>query len=75
MREAQYQARGMFEETAPPSGAPAVTVPAMVLVLSATPGRTTWAGPELGEHTEEVLRAELGMSLAEVTQLRLSGAI
>jgi crotonobetainyl-CoA:carnitine CoA-transferase CaiB-like acyl-CoA transferase len=75
MREAQYRERGMFQEATPPSGAPSVTLPAMVPVLSATPGRTTWAGPELGEHTEQVLRSELGLSLAEITQLRLSGAI
>jgi crotonobetainyl-CoA:carnitine CoA-transferase CaiB-like acyl-CoA transferase len=26
----------------------------MVPVLSATPGATLWAGPALGEHTDEV---------------------
>lgn len=38
-REEQYQARGMFEQAAPPSKAgPTITVPAMVPVLSRTPG-------------------------------------
>lgn len=34
-------------------GGDEVTMPAMVPVLSATPGSTRWAGPDLGEHTEE----------------------
>ena len=63
------------QATAPPSGAPKVTVPAMVPKLSGTPGKTLWAGPELGEHTEQVLGQELGMSIAEITELRLKGAI
>ena len=41
LREEQYQVRGMFEQTAPPSSAgPTITVPAMVPVLSRTPGST-----------------------------------
>ena len=38
-----------------------MTLPAMVPVLSATPGATLWAGPALGEHTDEV-RAVLARS-------------
>lgn len=40
-----------------------------------TPGATRWAGPELGEHTEEVLRGELGLGDSELQQLREKGAI
>ena len=36
------------------AGGDAVTLPAIVPVLSATPGATLWAGPALGEHTDEV---------------------
>lgn len=50
----QYKARGMFHTAAPPSGGAAVTMPALLPVLSGTPGATRWAGPELGEHTEQV---------------------
>lgn len=50
-------------------------LPAMLPVLSGTPGQTTWAGPELGEHTQAVLREELGMSEAEIQALRDCGAI
>lgn len=59
----------------PPSGGPAVTVPALVPKLSGTPGGTTWAGPELGEHTADVLQQELGMGEDEVAKLRENGVI
>ena len=42
--------------------------------LSATPGEITSAGPSLGQHTEEVL-GELGISPAEVAELRSKGAL
>ena len=70
MAEEQYRARGMFEEMGG-----GVTVPAMVPVLSGTPGKTRWAGPELGEHTEEVLREELGMGAEEIGALREQGVV
>lgn len=73
--EAQYQARGMFHKAVPPSGGEEVTMPAMLPVLSETPGSTRWAGPELGEHTEEVLTQELGMSGEEIAALKECGAI
>ncbi|KAI3425200.1 hypothetical protein D9Q98_008969 [Chlorella vulgaris] len=73
--EPQYQERGMLQKTAPPSGGQEVTVPAMLPVLSATPGGTRWAGPELGEHTDDILRSELGLGDAEIQRLRDCGAI
>ncbi|CAL5228657.1 g11827 [Coccomyxa viridis] len=75
LKEEQYQVRGMFEQTAPPAKAgPTITVPAMLPLLSRTPGATKWAGPELGEHTDEVLREELGMSPEDIQELRACGA-
>ena len=71
----QYRARGMFQTAAPPGGGEEVTMPAMLPVLSGTPGGTRWAGPELGQHTDEVLREELGMDEAEIAALRERGAI
>ena len=38
-------------------------------------GATKWAGPELGEHTDEVLREELGMSPEDIQELRACGAV
>lgn len=40
--------------------------------LSRTTGTVRWPGPELGQHTEEVL-AEIGISDAEVASLKESG--
>lgn len=57
------------------AGGPEVTLPAMVPVMHGTPGGTRWAGPELGEHTEQILREELGMGAAEIARLRECGAI
>ena len=38
-------------------------------------GSTRWAGPELGEHTDDVLQTELGLSIEEIDQLRACGAV
>ncbi|KAL4419798.1 hypothetical protein ABPG75_006896 [Micractinium tetrahymenae] len=73
--EPQYQHRGMIHAAAPPSGGPEITMPAMLPVMHGTPGATRWAGPDLGEHTEEVLRGELGLGDAEIRRLRECGAI
>ena len=43
--------------------------------LSDTPGSVRHAGPALGEHTEEVLTALLGISPTEIASLRESGVI
>ena len=47
---------------------------AIVPRLSATPGRTNWLGPELGEHTDEILR-NLGYQEADIEVLRRDGVI
>ena len=43
--------------------------------LSATPGQVRWVGPELGEHTEEVLSSVLGLTRGEVDELSVAGVI
>ena len=43
--------------------------------LSATPGRVRWPGPELGQHTDEVLRDRAGCSPADIAALRKKGVI
>ena len=67
-----YQARGMIERHK--LGEHDLLLPGVVPKLSATPGRTRWMGPRLGEHTDEVLRA-LGYGDADLADLRTRGVI
>ena len=69
----QYLARAMFESLALPDGRP-FKAPAVMPRLSATPGGTEWIGPELGAHTEEVLRA-LGYVEGDIDRMRHDGVI
>ncbi len=47
-----------------------VTFPGVVPKLEQMPGEVRWLGPELGEHTHEVLTGLLGMSEAELSELQ-----
>jgi crotonobetainyl-CoA:carnitine CoA-transferase CaiB-like acyl-CoA transferase len=68
-----FEARGLFEEV-DVNGKP-LKIPALVPRLSETPGRTEWAGPEIGEHTDSVLRKELNLTAEEMQGLRAEGVI
>jgi formyl-CoA transferase len=43
--------------------------------LSRTPGSVRWSGPDLGEHTREVLTGLLGLTEAEVAALAAAGHV
>lgn len=73
VNDRHYAARGMIEQHRLADGRD-VKLPAIVPKLSATPGRTSWLGPRLGAHTEEVL-AEIGFDDARIRALRLAGVI
>ena len=68
-----YHARSMIEHHHLPDGAP-VDLPGIVPKLSATPGRTRWVGPELGQHTREVL-ASIGIDGASCDRLNEAGVV
>ena len=72
-RDPHYAARGMIATHALPDGSP-IDVPGIVPKLSATPGRTRWLGPALGEHTTEILRT-IGIDAAEEETLRANHVI
>ena len=69
----QYLAREMLLSAKLPDGKP-FKMPGIVPKLSDTPGGVEWTGPQLGEHTEQILAA-LGYSNEVVAELRRNGAI
>ena len=73
MRDPHFQARGLFQEVEV-DGKP-LKIPAMIPGLSSTPGRTTWPGPEVGAHTQEILGGMLGLSDAELEALYTEGIL
>jgi succinyl-CoA---D-citramalate CoA-transferase len=68
-----FSARGMIERRYLPDGEP-IDLPGIVPKLSETPGATRWLGPNLGEHTRQVL-ASVGIDDAEYERLRATGVI
>jgi crotonobetainyl-CoA:carnitine CoA-transferase CaiB-like acyl-CoA transferase len=68
-----YAARDMILPTELP-GDVTVKMPGIAPKLSDTPGAVKWAGPTLGQHTDEVL-AGLGLQAGDIAQLRRSGAV
>lgn len=68
-----FQARGMFEQVE--IDGKALKIPAILPRLADTPGRTDWPGPNLGRHTDEVLRALLQTSDQELAELKAKGII
>jgi formyl-CoA transferase len=64
----QFIARDMIKRFSLPGGQP-IDLPGVTPKLSETPGQTRWLGPELGEHTDEVL-GSLGYEPEQIAQLR-----
>ena len=73
VEDPHYQARGMLQALELPDGS-SLTVPGVVPKLSDTPGGFSGGGPELGAHTDAVLRAA-GFDDAELQALRARGVI
>ncbi|MGH2356023.1 MAG: CaiB/BaiF CoA transferase family protein [Chloroflexota bacterium] len=72
--DAQYRARQTLIPVEDPVLG-AVHVPAPVPRLSKTPARTLPPAPDVGQHNDEVYRHELGLSAADLAQLRVEGVI
>jgi formyl-CoA transferase len=69
-----YAARDMFVPMTLPDGS-TVRMPAVVPKLSRTPASSHRAGPELGEHNDEVYGKLLGLNATELAALRTAGVI
>jgi formyl-CoA transferase len=77
VKDTHFRARDMLleHEVEIEGGAEKVLFPGVVPRLERMPGRVRWLGPELGEHTDEVLTGLLGMSEDEVTRLHEQGVV
>ena len=71
---AHLQARAMIVTLPHPKAGP-LRVLGVPVRLHATPGKAATPPPLLGQHTERVLRAVLGMPRAEVARLRATGVV
>lgn len=73
MKDDHYRARDMILDFQLPDGQ-AISVPGIVPKLSATPGRVNWLGPQLGQHTQEILES-IGITPQQVERLRQAGLV
>lgn len=73
LADPQYQARESITEVAHPVLG-SVAMQNVFPRLSRTTGKVRWPGPELGQHTEEVL-SEVGISTSELETLREKGFV
>lgn len=73
LKDPHFNARGLFEQV-DVNGSP-LTIPAMLPFLSATPGRTDWPGPAVGQHNDEVLGGILGLGGADLEALQRDGIL
>jgi crotonobetainyl-CoA:carnitine CoA-transferase CaiB-like acyl-CoA transferase len=73
LADPHFIARGLFEEV-DVNGNP-LKIPAMVPKFSDTPGRTDWAGPEVGSFNSEVYGELLGLDDKEISRLESEGVL
>ncbi|CAO3652050.1 unnamed protein product [Cunninghamella blakesleeana] len=77
VEDEHVNARGMIEEvsvgTKEDGRGWKLKVPGMSPRLSQTPGSTEWAGPDLGEHTTEILETQLGLTKQDIDELVKNG--
>jgi len=70
----QLNARGMIERVAHPKLG-TMLASGVVIKMSDTPGSVRTLGPELGQHTDEVLTSLLGLSADDLARLRTDQVI
>lgn len=77
MEGEQVKARGAIEDVwvGDENDGWNVKMPKVFPILEGHDGRTRWAGPDLGQHTEEVLLEELGVDAGEFAKLKQNGVV
>lgn len=72
-----FRARGMVVEhdVVVEDEVESVPFPGIVPTLARMPGQMRWPGPELGEHTDEVLTGLLHLTPEEIAALRADGVV
>lgn len=77
VKDPHFQVREMFVELPVAVGAETepVLFPGIVPKLASMPGSVAWPGPDLGEHTGEVLGGLLGLSDDELAELAARGVV
>ncbi|WP_066307309.1 CaiB/BaiF CoA-transferase family protein [Bacillus sp. FJAT-29814] len=74
VNDPHYQARKMIQEVAV-DGLGMLKMPGVVPKMSETPGEIEWAGPELGQHTSDILGDKLGLTEEQMNDLKAKGVI
>jgi crotonobetainyl-CoA:carnitine CoA-transferase CaiB-like acyl-CoA transferase len=72
MADEHFKYRGLFEQVE--INGESLKLPAMMPKLAGTPGGTSWPGPEIASHTNEILEG-LGMDSATITHLKSLGIV
>jgi crotonobetainyl-CoA:carnitine CoA-transferase CaiB-like acyl-CoA transferase len=72
--DAQAEARRMIETVEHPEAGP-IRLMGIPFKFSETPASVRRAPPRLGEHTEAILRDELGMEAGKIAKLRKDGVV
>lgn len=73
-RDPQYHARDMLVNPKDPRE-PDLLMPGLVPKFREAPGSVRWAGPELGQHNEEIYMGLLGLTPEELAELKREGVI
>jgi crotonobetainyl-CoA:carnitine CoA-transferase CaiB-like acyl-CoA transferase len=74
LKDEQLSAREMVQVVEHAAAGP-VSVLGIPIKLSETPGAVRTAPPALGQHTDAILKNDLGLSESEVEQLKRTGAV
>ncbi|HLR67038.1 CaiB/BaiF CoA transferase family protein [Virgibacillus alimentarius] len=74
MKDPHYLYRGMIESFQLNKNE-SLKIPGIIPKMSETPGKTKWLGPDLGDHTDEVMKNWLAYDKEKIAQLKEKGII